>query len=134
MIRSGCGVHRTEPGVGQKGESPMTKERSVVLRDTRDEDGTRYLEARIEENGDLTIQGQDLGAGVESYFGPGTREYEWCWTIRSPDLPRLREALKAGEDVLAALHARFSGDAAAGLSSFLKEEQVPYESWSRVGD
>jgi len=58
----------------------MTSKR-VVLRNTRDADGTRYLEASINAEGDLVIEGQDLGPGVEEIFG--IREYEWAWTISS---------------------------------------------------
>ncbi len=47
----------------------------VVLRDTRDEGGARYLEAAIKSNGDLVISGQDLGPGVKAFFG--VSEYEW---------------------------------------------------------
>jgi len=111
-----------------------TKLRSVVLRDTRDSSGTRHLEARFDDGGDLLLSGQDLGDGVEEYFGAGLREYEWCWTVRAADLPRLEAALGGADDVIGALGERFSGDAAAGLGAFLKENGIPYETWSRVGD
>jgi hypothetical protein len=39
---------------------------------TRDKDGSRYLEARLERNGDLIIEGQDLGDGVERWFAPAS--------------------------------------------------------------
>lgn len=109
-------------------------ERSVSLRDSRDELGTRYLDARLREDGSLCIQGQDLGRGVEQFFGPGNREYEWAWTVRPQHLAALLAALGAEGDVLAALAQRFSGDAAAGIRPFLEEHGIPYESWSRVGD
>ena len=106
---------------------------SVTLRDSRDGDGARFLEARLDPNGELIISGQDLGPGVEAVFGEGAREYEWTWTIGSPDVARLAQALGGGE-VLALLAARFSGDAAAGLARFLDEAGVPRRTWSRVGD
>lgn len=56
---------------------------SVVLRDTRDDGGTRYLEAFVKSNGDLIISGQDLGPGVEAFFG--VSEYEWAWTVAACD-------------------------------------------------
>ena len=55
----------------------------VVLRDVRDERGTRYLAAQRREDGGIVIEGHDLGRGVE-VFGPGLSEYEWFWTIE-PD-------------------------------------------------
>jgi hypothetical protein len=111
----------------------MTK-RSVTLRDIHDELGTRHLTASLSTDGTLTIEGQDLGDGVEQIFGPGTREYEWAWTIQSQDVPRLASALDACDDVLAALADRFSNDAAAELKSFLDERAIPHDCWSRIGD
>lgn len=105
----------------------------VTLRDTRDEDGTRHLSARLKGDGALLIEGQDLGPGVERFFGPGLTEYEWVWTIRPSGVRTLKLAL-AADDVLVALRDRFSGDAAANLQTFLDDNGVPYEPWSRVGD
>jgi hypothetical protein len=45
----------------------------------------------------------------------------------------LRFALNAGDDVLSALAARFSDDAAAELYAFLNDHKIPYDSWSRIG-
>jgi hypothetical protein len=106
--------------------------KSVKLRETRDGLGTRYLDARLLDDGSLSIQGQDIGAGVERAFGYG--EYEWAWTVRPEHVADLLSALDSGDDVLAALARRFSGDAAAGVKPFLDEHGIPYESWSRIGD
>ena len=105
----------------------------VTLRDTRDEDGSRQLSATLKGDGALLIEGQDLGPGVERFFGPGLTEYEWAWIIRPPGVKTLKLAL-ARDDVLAALRDRFSGDAAADLQRFLDDNAVPYEPWSRVGE
>ena len=110
----------------------MTK-RSVILRQSRDALGSRFFGAMLSDDGALTIEGQDLGDGVEQFFGVGNREYEWVWTMTSNDVAQLRAALEA-EDVLVALAERFSNDAAAELPTFLASHGIPYESWSRVGD
>jgi hypothetical protein len=107
---------------------------SVTLRDTRDEDGSRQLSASLKGDGALLIEGQDLGPGVERFFGPGLTEYEWAWIIRPPGVKKLKLALACDDDVLAALRDRFSGDAAADLQPFLVDNGVPYEPWSRVGE
>ena len=60
---------------------------SVVLRDTRDEGGTRYLDASIKSNGDLVFSGQDFGPGVEAFWG--VSEYEWVWTVAACDCKQL---------------------------------------------
>ena len=51
----------------------------VTLRDTRDEGGSRHLSASLKGDGTLIIEGQDLGPGVEGFFGSGLTEYEWAW-------------------------------------------------------
>ena len=101
----------------------------VTLRDEDGPGGTRHLSARIAQNGDLQIIGQDLGRSVEGFWGG--REYEWSWTVRAEHLPALEAAL--GGPVLAGLAARFSGPSAIQLDDFL-DAHVPISRWSRVGD
>ena len=104
----------------------------VILRQTKDKLGSRYLEARLEPSGDVVIDGQDLG-GVE-IFGAGIREYEYAWTIRAVDVPKLAKALGTADNVLGALQSQYSDDKAAGLFSFLEEQGIPVETWSRHGE
>lgn len=104
----------------------------VVLRNSRDAGGTRYLAAVRQPGGDILIDGQDIGPAVEDALG--VREYEWKWTIRAKDVPSLAQALGNPGDVLEALGERFSGNAAAGLYSFLEDSKVPFEKWTRRGD
>jgi hypothetical protein len=105
------------------------------LRDTRDASGSRKLWAeQATPDGDVVIHGVDHGDGVEQVFGEGFREYEWVWTIRAAEVPKLLAALGATGPVLAALGERFSGDNAGGLSEFLDEHGIPYEAWSRMGE
>lgn len=104
----------------------------VILRDEQTKGDSRYLSASYSINGDLKIEGQDLGRAVKGVFG--CSEYEWAWTIARPNLPKLAEALDAKSNLLGALKGRFSGPAAANLATFLEENEIPYESWSRVGD
>lgn len=105
--------------------------RHVVLRDIQDADGSRLLQASL-VGGDVVIEGRDYGDGVERFLG--VREYEWAWKIPAVGVPALCAALGVTEDVLAALGRRFSGENAADLSSFLEEQGIPTEKWSRHGD
>ena len=107
--------------------------KSVTLRDTRDGLDRRRLWATLSTDGTLTVQGQDLGGGVEQVWGSGCMEYEWAETVQSPDIARLAAALGSA-DVLAALAKRYSDDPAFILKSFLDERGIPYKFWSRVGD
>ncbi len=106
--------------------------RSITLRSTSDGQGSRHLWAKLSADGTLTIEGQDLGAGVEQFFGYS--EYEWARTIRPQDVRKLAVALDAGGDVLAALAKRYKDDSSFILESFLDANGIHYESWSRIGD
>ena len=107
-------------------------QRTVVLRHIRGVRDIRELHATLTAEGDLIIDGQDLGDGVEEIFG--YREYEWRWTIRARDLPILVAALGGDADLLLALGRRFSDERAADLLGFLESHEIPYEVWSRLGD
>ena len=73
---------------------------------------------------------------VESVFGSGNTEYEWCWTVRPDDVPAAVAALGGdpGEDVLAVV-ARWSGaNEGKDPGDRLKAAVVPVEFWNRVGE
>ncbi|MBI1296296.1 hypothetical protein GC175_15175 [bacterium] len=106
----------------------------VTLRDTRDEGGSRHLSATLKEDGTLVIEGQDIGPGVEGVLGSGLIEYEWVWTVHPSAVRTLKLALACDDGLLAALQDLFSGDAAAALQSFLDDNGIVYERWSRVGE
>ena len=108
--------------------------KSVVLRQTYDEGGSRHLSATLTSAGDLNIEGQDLGSAVELFFGEGFTEYEYALTVRAVDLQSLRNALGATGDLLSALQIHFSNPTAADPRSFLEAHSVRYEFWSRIGD
>jgi len=106
----------------------------IVLRDVRDERGTRHLAARRREDGSIIIEGHDLGRGVE-VFGPGLSEYEWVWTIAPDAVPSAIEALggKEGDDLLQLL---LGGPpiTAAPTRTHLREAGVTIAFWSHLGD
>lgn len=104
----------------------------VVLRDVKDADGSRLLQASLTSRGDIVIEGRDYGPGVEQVFG--VREYEWVWTIPAASVGALRHALPASGDVLSALRDRFSGENAAELGAFLESHGIATDRWSRIGD
>ncbi|MBP6471582.1 MAG: hypothetical protein KBE23_17135 [Chloroflexi bacterium] len=108
--------------------------RTVVLRDVHDNLGSRYLAASFTPEGNIKIEGQDLGSGVEQVFGEGIREYEWVWVVKAAHIPALEQALGEPVDVLESLKTRFSGDQAALLKKFLDDQNIPLDPWSRLGD
>ena len=106
--------------------------RTVVLRNERDENGGRLLEATYNGQDDLVIQGRDWGTEVAHFWG-GT-EYEWAWTISAAEIPKLLAALDLKEDPILGLKSRFSDEHAADLGEFLDEHAIAVARWSRVGD
>ncbi|TVQ30924.1 MAG: hypothetical protein EA370_13325 [Wenzhouxiangella sp.] len=106
----------------------------VDLRETRDEGGSRQTGASLHDDGTIVVEGRDLGPAVEAFFGPGMTEYEWALSISPPGVEVLKMALACDDNVLTALRDQFSGDAAAKLQSFLDDNAVPYEFWSRAGE
>lgn len=109
-------------------------EETVVLHHCRDADGLRHLGATLTPEGDVQIEGQDLGRGVEAFWGEGFREYEYAFTIRAADVPALLAALGTETNVLGALQRHFSDPTARGPRAFLEAHGVPYEFWSRLGE
>lgn len=105
---------------------------NVILRNQRDEYGLRYLDATLNEDGDIVIEGQDLGKGVEEAFG--CSEYEWTWIIKSENVHLLKDALGGKEDVLDTLEKEYSDINASKLYEFLENNKIPIEGYSRIGD
>ena len=109
---------------------------SVVLRKERSGMDSRYLGAKLNEDGDLIIEGQDLGPTVEAFWDAGNTEYEWAIVVHAANIPLFVAALGGapGVDVLPLLASRFADDERYGSKTFLDEHDVPTEFWSRVGD
>jgi hypothetical protein len=105
---------------------------SVVLRNERDNFDIRYLSASITKNGNLLIEGHDLGSKVKEILG--FSEYEWSLTIQASEVPILLKALRTKRKVLHALKDSFSNENADNLEVFLKEHGISYEFWNRYGD
>ena len=106
--------------------------KKVILRQEKSKTDYRYLGAEIKENGDLIFEGQDLGSGVEGAFWAS--EYEWYWTVKAVDIPKFQNAIGSSSNILKSLKKNFSGHNAAKLYEFMQDNEIPFESYSRVGD
>jgi hypothetical protein len=75
--------------------------RTVQLREEHKGKDDRYLSASLDDEGNLVIEGQDLGPGTAVVSSDG--EYEWTRVIRAKDIPQLLRLLDApiDADVLA---------------------------------
>jgi len=104
----------------------------VVLRDERTKSNRRFLSARHKRKSDLIFEGHDIGDGVGAVWG--CTEYEWAWTVKAHDIPKLMLALDVRRKLMTEIKRRFSGPNASRVEPFLIESSVPYLAWSRIGD
>src|SRR5215831_5777377 len=97
----------------------------VVLRDERDGPDSRYLEAYLDDQGSLRIDGQDLGPATTVVSPEG--EYESGRVIRAEHLPELLRLLggAAGDDILELLERRWSGPRSGDLERVLRDCSIP---------
>jgi hypothetical protein len=101
--------------------------RAVHLRAERHGDDSRFLDAYLDDEGNLHVDGQDLGSGTAPVSSDG--EYEWFEIIRAAHVPRLRELLGADpdEDLLDVLERSWSGLRAGDLEALLSDSDIPLE-------
>jgi len=97
----------------------------VTLRDEHDGADHRHLAAYLDDEGQLHIDGQDLGPGTSMVSEDG--EYEWFTTIAAAEFPRLLELLGAysGETVLGVLARKYTGKQSYELERLLRESDIP---------
>jgi hypothetical protein len=63
---------------------PGRAARRVVLRDARDDRGTQFEAAQLEDDGTLRVTGHHTGPGVSEFFGDAITSYDWAYVI-APD-------------------------------------------------
>src|SRR5262249_2183030 len=86
---------------------PGRAARRIVLRNDRDDPGTRHLDAALEHGGTLRITGHDQGPRVSEFWGKAITSYEWIYLVAADRIPALIRLLGGhdGDDVLALLAA-----------------------------
>ncbi len=106
--------------------------RVVTLREERVGSDYRHLEAYVDDEGRLHIDGQDLGPGTAVISDDG--EYQWFETIAAADVARVVELLggRRGEDVLDVLERDWTGPKSYELEARLRTSGVPVDrfTWS----
>lgn len=105
--------------------------RTVVLRNERKGKDQRHLRAYLDEEGNLVVEGQDLGPSTAVVSDDG--EYEYRKRIAADDVASLRSVLNIGDDVdiLDELARNWSGPASYELERRIRESGVPvqFSSW-----
>src|SRR5215469_566426 len=86
---------------------PGPAARRIVLRNERDDRGTRHLDAALDHDGILRITGHDQGPRVSDFWGEAITSYDWAYVIAADRIPALIKVLGGhdGDDVLALLAA-----------------------------
>ncbi|MDP8991534.1 MAG: hypothetical protein M3N31_00485 [Actinomycetota bacterium] len=97
------------------------------MREESDGEDRRYLWAYLDEQGNLHVDGQDLGPGTAPVSSDG--EYEWFETIASEHVPRLTELLGGdpGIGILDLLEQRYTGNGSYELERVLRTSGIPIE-------
>jgi hypothetical protein len=106
-------------------QHPHRAARRVVLRDTRNERGTQFEAAQIEDDGTLRMTGHHTGPGVSEFFGAAIASYDRAYVIAPVRVETLLTLLggHTGDDVLELLgtyHDQHGGQ----LNDLLRGPQV----------
>jgi len=96
--------------------------------------GTRYVWLRLTSEGNLILEGQDLGGAVDKFWGAS--EYEWAWSLHPERLGFFLESL--GMDASEPANLLNSIGAALNVLDRTEIEKM-FEAagatfWSRAGD
>jgi hypothetical protein len=103
------------------------EQRKVTLRSERQGENSFSLRAYVDAEGNLHIDGQDLGPVTASASSDG--EYEYFKTIAASWLPHLLNLLgaPADADVLDVLESTWTGEASWELERLLRESGIPVD-------
>jgi len=98
--------------------------RRVTLRKERSGADSRFLDAWLDEDGALRIDGQDLGPSTSPVSADG--EYEWFETIERADIPKLLRLLAAQPDanILDVLERDWTGKKSYQLEELLRSSGI----------
>jgi hypothetical protein len=104
---------------------PGRAARRIMLRNDRDDRGTRYEDAALEHDGTLRITGHDQGPRVSEFWGNAITSYEWVYVVACDRVPALLRLLggRDGDDVLAVL-AAYHQTAGGQISDILNHPDV----------
>jgi len=105
---------------------PSRAARRLVLRNDRDDRGTRYEDAALDHDGTLRITGHDQGPPVSEFWGDAITFYEWVYLVGCDRVPALLGLLggRDGDDVLAVLGAAYHQRAGGQISDLMSHLDV----------
>ena len=104
---------------------PGRAARRVVLRDTRNDRGTQFEAAQLDDDGTLRVTGHHTGPGVSEFFREAITSYDWAYVIAPDRVGTLFTLLDghAGDDVLGLL-ATYHNQHGGQMNDLLRTSQV----------
>jgi hypothetical protein len=98
--------------------------RQVTLRDEKSGSDSRHLRAYLDDEGNLHVDGHDLGPATSPVSNDG--EYEWIEKISADDLPRLLVLLGAPPDasILDVMEQQWTGIKSYALERLIRESDI----------
>jgi len=127
-VRERVVVFKKRPDLLELGQQP----RRVALRKERSGGDSRFLDAWLDEDGTLHIDGQDLGPSTSPVSTDG--EYEWFHTIEKADIPNLLRLLGEPSDskILDVLERNWTGKKSYELEGMFRGSGIPLHTriWS----
>ena len=99
--------------------------RRVVLRDTRNDRGTQFEAAHLDDDGTLHVTGHHTGSGVSEFFGNAITSYDGAYVIAPDRVGTLFTLLggHAGDDVLDLL-ATYHDQHGGQMNDLLRSSQI----------
>ena len=104
---------------------PGRAARRVILRDGRNDRGTQFEAAQLDDDGTLHVTGHHTGPGVSEFFGDAITSYDWAYVIAPDRVGSLFTLLggQAGGDVLGLL-ATYHDQHGGQMNDLLRSPQV----------
>lgn len=102
----------------------------VILFEEKRPDIKISIVAYFLDNGDLRIDGYDIGISVEEYMGDS--DYEYQATVTAENIEKLCNALKIStkDELLATIAARFNDNFCfSNFLKFLESENIPHSTF-----
>lgn len=96
--------------------------------------GSRTVWLRLADDGQISLEGQDLGPGVAQFFD-GASEYEWRWTLQRGQVERLLTTLGIAPEPADApeqLAKRLKRLPRTEIADYFRDAGASF--WSRHGD
>ena len=130
--REFAAIKRSSLGRRDRMTSDTGPQATISLLNERDGPNSWFIDASLDEQGNLLIAGQDIGPATATMSSDG--EYEWSVVVPASSLGRAVVVLggRAGEPILELLARDYSGRAAYGIRRKLEEAGIPVElfTWS----